>query len=136
MDRGIVLWVTASLLVIALAYVTVFAPSGLLKRREVRDAIAVQERRNTALGEKIDEARGRIARLRRSSEEIERTARDLGYARPGETVFIIETPASVEPAPVLPARATPPGAQSALIVVMVAAAVAGAYFVRKAVVAA
>jgi cell division protein FtsB len=88
----------SAIALIALLVGSLFGDRGILHLMAQRERAAVLARELDALRDENERLAADIAALRADPAAIERIAREeLGYAKPGETVFLIREPASPAP---------------------------------------
>ncbi len=84
-------------------YFTVAGSHGLLHLQKINNELALLDQKNRELESEILDLENKVYGIKTSRFELEKSVRqELGYARPGEIVYI--TPQSGRPAPPQPNR--------------------------------
>lgn len=83
----------ATALAVALSLVSVADAKGFRRYLKLRDDVESLHERNTALAAQNESLRREIQALREDPAALERAVREeLGYVKPGELVFHLESP--------------------------------------------
>jgi cell division protein FtsB len=83
----------ATALAVALSLVSVADAKGFRRYLKLRDDVESLHERNTALAAQNESLRREIQALREDPAALERAVREeLGYVKPGEIVFHLESP--------------------------------------------
>jgi cell division protein FtsB len=83
----------ATALAVALSLVSVADAKGFRRYLKLRDDVESLHERNAALGAQNEALRREIQALREDPAALERAVREeLGYVKPGEIVFHLESP--------------------------------------------